>query len=216
MLGPIFKANENYVIIKLDDDVLADPNNGLEIPRFLEEEKSLVIPVTGTIVSACSKVFFDRSAGRACAQFNVPVEVSPGDHVLFEWLALEKHDLFIDESTLVVRYDQLILRTKDLYPLNGYVLLDMHDENIVGADYGRSLFNCNMDVATVINQGCLVADYLYWPDEKDELLDLKQKVVLLSRNSATRAELPEITTVKNGRPYFYTSQRNILGTVEPR
>lgn len=65
---------------------------------------------------------------RMLAQTSVPtdtgLEVKPGDKVYFSWLV--NYRCMVGEN-LVVPYDTLIARG-DLYPLNGYVLIKMDEE----------------------------------------------------------------------------------------
>lgn len=217
------KSINGYCLIRLDKEVISDPQSGLEIPRFWADEYHLETAITGTVVSApdylpfyAEEIRSGKDHGgflaRTSLEFKVDIEVEPGDHVLIDWVALNNEDFWIDKDHLLVRYDRLILKTNPLYPLNGRILLEMPEQSHSGLLENANLMGVDMTHGRVIAEGINVQQYLHWPGEYDVDMDILGKVVILRKNMAVRAELPELNTLNDGSPTFYCSRRDILGS----
>lgn len=100
---------------------------------------------------------------------DVPCEVKPGDVVMFKYLANIDEDANI-EASLLMRYDRLLARIdgpRQLYPLNGFVILEMSDETLVAGGLHMGTQR-EQGWGKVVSEGCLVENYLYFPGWSDK------------------------------------------------
>lgn len=221
LLSKLIKPSPGYVLIRVDSDDHLDTSVGIEVPRFWIEEQEYEKPTTGLVVGVCGSLPYhghnlsvdDPSVQRKSMQFDVPIEVAVGDTVLFEWQALQAEWAWVSDDLLLVRYDQLIMRTGVIpYPLNGRVLLEM-DDKLQNGPLVENTWNLGVEMTTAVAvlAGCLVNSYLYWPNESDKEMDFNGKRVILSRNAAIRSQMDEYKTYGEKYPWYYCSRRDILG-----
>lgn len=123
-------------------------------------------------------------------QYDVPCEVKEGDVVMFVYLANIDEEIQVD-NYLIVRYDFLLARLdgeKNIYPLNGFVFLEMQDTDLSGGSLHMDS-DIEMDSGVVVAEGCQVSKYLYWPSSPgDSAATLLGKRVYFKRMMAVRME----------------------------
>lgn len=144
-------------------------------------------------------------------EYCVPMEVSEGDSVLFKHssLYLEDEDPVID-GKLIVRYDNLIARIDSenaLYPLNGYVLIEMQDRS----DTLRFDVGYSMNSGIVAFEGKPLLGIKGSPDRIDWGDPIVGKKIYFERKRVFRIEMDDRNSFGGQYPLYAIHRKWIKG-----
>lgn len=210
------------MIVKIDAENRL--SNGIQVVRHYEEQK-LFRPRSGVVVSVCDKLIFHdvakwinaRDFGvkdqqyisgltRTSVYYDVPIEVKPGDCVMFKHMSHENGWLKLDDEHLLIRYDNLVSR--DDYPLNGLIFLKMDEtaqDDVLHVSGNE--FDVDFRMGTVVAEGCKIKKYLLFPEYSGDFdVLLLGKKVLLAKKSAVRITHDDHT---DGKPLYMTRRYHI-------
>jgi len=155
-------------------------------------------------------------------EFDVDCEVKPGDIVLFKYIANTDADSEVNGNR-IVKYDQLLARVdgpgaSGVYPLNGYVFLEVRDHNYQVGGLRVTNFR-EPGWGVVVAEGMLVRNYLYWPDQDgDPAIELKGKEVCFKNAMAVRIEHDGFRAleIETEYPLYYLNRLQINGYTDDR
>jgi hypothetical protein len=231
-----FKVAPGYVLVKLGEDVHEDKSTGFLVSRQYEET-ALFKSRIAEVVKAPDKNFYlgalihplmnQRDFGSSDQKFtsrlpqrttyyDVPIEIKDGDKVVLKHIGLSQEHLKFG-GFLIVKYDNLIGRVDDadVYPLNGAIFLEMDDDKRGEVFEGAvNEFGIDFRSGVVKKVGCLVKNYLLFPQSKDYDVTLLGKRVFLSKGAAARIEYDDHQILGKGRPLYATHRHFINGMVE--
>ena len=211
----------NYVMVKPDVDIRCD-RNGLVRNDFVDAH--LGKAVTGTVVAVCKNAFFlkneddaDQDLVQESLEYDVDVEVRPGDRVLFRYMATIDADQQFD-GHYIMRYDALFCRIETgwLHPLNGMIFLSVDaDQRKVGCMMANpSYIGAAQTIGKVVHEGMPVRRYRDY-DDVDFDGSLVGKTVIYSKNRAIRIEADDFAQFTNGEYSLYRlHRRHVRGILE--
>lgn len=131
----------------------------------------------------------------ASQEVDVPLEVKVGDRVMFRHIHLlvdEEHNDFVEidgVNYLLIPYSSLIARVDDLYPLNGYVFIEMPGID----DYLRGRVK-SLSKGIVRASGCIGKHYKFYPDYVDGPIPVGSEVAFLFNQAITLENSLHVTT----------------------
>lgn len=233
-----FKVAPGYVLVKMGEDVQEDSRSGFMVSRQYEEA-ALFKSRIAEVVKAPNSNFYlgalihpfmnqrdfgpsDQKLSSRLTQrttyFDVPIEIKDGDKVVLKHIGLTQEHLKFGEY-MIVKYDNLIGRIDgyDVYPLNGAIFLEMDDDKRGELfEGGMNEFGIDFRSGVVKKEGCLVKNYLLWPESKDYDVTLLGKRVFLSKGAAARIEYDDHQIIGKGkkRPLYATHRHFINAMVE--
>jgi hypothetical protein len=131
-LGKV-RAVQNYILVKPNfntDKVQLKGGGELEVDGSYDREKHSA--TTGEVISVPEKLFFSYDNGLASVDFDVDMELMPGDTVYFHYLsvmnALRDNRFFTVEGEhyLWIKYDSMYVakRGKEVVPINGWMIME--------------------------------------------------------------------------------------------
>jgi len=120
------------------------------------------------------------------SRYDVPIEVEVGDKVIFDWKYALKEAPRLNEF-LLVRYDDLYVRVRDMYPLNGILLVDFQEMKH-GEIFDPSKLGRDMTCGEVVAEGCPVKGYLHSDAKPDTLSGLVGKTAYFKKYDAIPIE----------------------------
>jgi len=201
------------VLIELGSDLVHDTRSGIVVSRNYEEADLFKSRVAKVVKAPKSNYYLGdlihpymnaRDFGptdqkytsrltQRTTYFDVPIEIQDGDQVLIKHVGLSQKHLVFD-GYMIVKYDNLIARIdgEEIYPLNGAVFLEMDDDERGDYFEGKANeFGVDERKGIVKKEGCLVKNYLLFPESKDFDITLLSKRVFLTKGAAARIEYDE-------------------------
>ena len=131
-------VRENYVHIKVDresDELLLNNGETLYIDPTFDPTKHE--PSSGKVLGICDSLFFTEDPKNLrSVNFDVDIEVEPGDTVVFNYKMrplAESYGAVLDDGTFFLTYDKLYLafgENKEIRPLNGQVIVEPIEEEV--------------------------------------------------------------------------------------
>lgn len=218
--GTITESNlilpPNYVMVKPDVDIRCD-RSGLVRNDFVDAH--LGKAVTGTVVAICSDTIFmkndvdaDVDIVQESLEFDVDVEVRPGDRVLFRYMATIDADQQFD-GYYIMRYDDLFARIEVgwLYPLNGMVFLRVgaDERKVSGMLADPSYTGASQTMGYVVSEGRPVRRYRDY-DDVDFSQSLVGKTVIYGKNRAIRIEADDFAKFTKSEYSLYRLHRKSI------
>ena len=201
-------TQSNWVRYEHVGDVTSDRHTGVIVQEFVDQH--MVKPLLIRILEAPDRLYygghkakeltqsFHKSKSMAASsmanayirkscEFDVPVEVKPGD------ICIMRHLGNLDDAIHgYIEYDKLVARVDlggRIYPLNGRLLLRMDEDQSGIVDLkNKQRHALRMTSGVVVAQGCKVGGFLMWPKFEDHDIDLVGKRVFFRRFSAVRIE----------------------------
>lgn len=198
----------NWVRYEHVGDVTSDRHTGVIVQEFVDQH--MVRPLLIRILEAPDRLYYgghDAKAAthgihrsksptasamanayiRKSCEFDVPVEVKPGDICIMRHLGN-----LGDAIPGYIEYDKLVARLDPggrLYPLNGRLLLRMDEDQSGIVDLKHKQRHAlRMTSGVVVAQGCKVGGYLMWPRFEDNDFDWMGNRLFFRRLSAVRIE----------------------------
>ena len=165
----------NYLLVKVKDLFRMKSNNGLDMysfdrPGTSAEQKGEVVLLPKNLYFAedlndNGKIPYAglstrrRKVQNSLERYTGGLEVELGDTVVFSYTTtIEKENLFIfeGENYYLVRYDRIYarLRGDDVFPLNGYVFVQLDDDDGMLGDIKRPAYHPKVPgIGTVTHVG---------------------------------------------------------------
>lgn len=206
-------------------------------------EGHLLRSCIGTVIAVCPDLYYGgydilKAKGKQTpavvraleysVQFDVPIEVVPGDRVIFEsTVNITESTIWLDDLVLF-RYDLLLGRLnrfgpllpgpveadtdyrleKLIYPLNGRVFIERFDSHY-NAGGVASHETMMPGYGRVLAEGCRVKSYMMWPEKGPDFdIPLTGRMVMFKPKHAVRIEHDAYRILQgDGRYPLYELQR---------
>lgn len=230
----MLKPSTNYVLVRQEGAPGHSAEMGLAVFEFAEESR--LESCIGRVVAVCDDLYYGgyeiaamprplspRNAAIAqhitqySTYFDVPIEVKPGDKVLFRHRVLVDDERLLYDGCILMRYDDLVARLDDgeePYPLNGGVFVERFDsyEVIGGVSTYAVMFP---GAGKVVSEGALVKSYLLWPEKRGDFnVPLVGHTILFQWKDAVRIEHDSHRMIHDGRQYpLYQVHRYAINAI---
>lgn len=230
---PCVETQANWVRYEHVGDVTTDRHTGVIVQEFVDQH--MVRPLLIRILEAPDKLYYGGHEAqkwtytfkkvksntvsamanayiRKSCEFDVPVEVKPGDICIMRHLGNLN-----DAIHGYIEYDKLVARLDPggrLYPLNGRLLLRMDEDTSGIVNFkNRQRHHLRMTSGVVVAQGCKVSGYLMWPRFEDADFDWIGKRLFFRQFAAVRIEndVHGMLDYDTPFPYYRIDKPLILG-----
>ncbi len=225
----------NYVLVRiLRDERAVKFSGGDELyidPTFEVQDHA---PRDGIVVSTPSRLIYDHKNLTHSMEWKTEMQLRPGDHVWFEYLAavnalgrrinivLPEHQVeelyyWVEDTLyLMIPYSECIVAKRDneIIPLNGYTLIETHEQPKVKSTL--------LDIpVTEVDRWTGIVRYVGRPN--DEYLDGKNSDTgevkvgdrVLLRKFAARYLEHELYKRFDGNMYWIVQQRHLDAVITP-
>jgi len=187
----------NKVLVRIDN-MNDTTKSGLYVDKSYNPGQHA--PVKGVFIKS-GKLVYTRDAQSKTMPWKVPMEAQEGDQVYFDYMAgltslgldtaVNKATSYIidgDSTYIIIWYWdlQVRIRNKEVYPLNGWVLIKPTEVKIdTTLDVPITLKNRDSYIwGNVAYKGCMIEEYKYEPWEGDHFDVAVGDGVVLRKNSS--------------------------------
>tara|TARA_Y100000389_G_scaffold204773_1_gene259552 strand:- start:2062 stop:2766 length:705 start_codon:yes stop_codon:yes gene_type:complete len=223
MIKPLF----NHILVKPHmkrDEVELDSGLKLHLDTTIEVEKHF--PTFGEVVELPRDTFF-MIGSPLSLEFDVGIEVKPGDKVFFHYLMKELVETSgmvfkdqNDESLWLVPYDQIFfsIRNDKFIPVNGFILVELMEGN----EYEDGILEMPNSVknlkstkfAKIVHAGESVKGFASEPMEVEYEDDMKEgDIIMYSTNSDLPIQSELYNDVYKDKKLYRMQRKDVVAVI---